>query len=113
MIVGFGRALELIITGRRIDAEEALRIGLITEIVPKERLMERAWELAQAICELPQGAIRSDKEAAIRGWGRPLEEGLRIEAQLAASMMMRQDRFSDGAHAFLEKRKPTWQHHGL
>ena len=113
MIVGFGRALELIITGRRIDAEEALRIGLVTEIVSKERLIERARELAQAICELPQGAIRSDKEAAMRGWGRPLEDGLRIEAELASSMMVRRDRHSDGARAFLEKRKPTWKHHGL
>jgi len=113
MIVGFGRALELIITGRRFDAEEALRIGLVTEIVPKNRLMERARELAQAICELPQGAIRSDKEVVMRSWGRPLEEGLRIEAELAASMIMRQDRHSDGARAFLDKRKPTWKHHGL
>jgi len=113
MIVGFGRALELIITGRRFDAEEALRIGLITEIVPKKKLMERARELAQAICELPQGAIRSDKEVVMRSWGRPLAEGLYIEAELAASMMMRQDRHSDGARAFLEKRKPAWEHHGL
>lgn len=113
MIVGFGRALELIITGRRINAEEALRIGLVTEIVPKDRLMERARELALAICELPQGAIRSDKEAVMRSWGRPVEEGLRIEAELASSMAMRRDRHSDGARAFLEKRKPVWEHHGL
>ena len=113
MVVGFARALEFIITGRRINAEEALRIGLITEIVPKARLMERARELAQAICELPQGAIRSDKEAVMRSWGRPLEEGLHIEAELAASMMVRQDKHSEGARSFLEKRKPTWQHHGL
>ena len=89
MIVGFGRALELIITGRRFGVEEALRIGLVTEVVPKDRLMERAQELAQAICELPQGAIRSDKETVIRSWGRPTEEGLRIEAELASSMMMK------------------------
>ena len=75
--------------------------------------MEQARELAQAICQLPQGAIRSDKEAAMRGWGRPLEEGLRIEAELAASMMVRQDRHSNGARAFLEKRQPDWKHHGL
>ncbi|MBL7177808.1 MAG: hypothetical protein ISS66_18460 [Desulfobacteraceae bacterium] len=89
MIIGFGRALELIITGRRFDAAEALRIGFITEIVPRDKLMERAQELAQAICELPQGAIRSDKETVIRSWGRPTEEGLRIEAELASSMMMK------------------------
>jgi len=112
MIIGFGRALELIITGRRFDAAEALRIGFITEIVPKDKLMERAQELAQAICELPQGAIRSDKETVMRSWGRPTEEGLRIEAELASSMMMRQDRHSEGASAFIEKRKPDWKKHG-
>lgn len=113
MVVGFSRALELIITGRRFGADEALRIGLVTEIVPGDRLMARARELAEAICELPQGAIRSDKETMLRSWGRPLEEGLRIEAEMAASMMSRQDRHSDGARAFIEKRKPTWEHHGL
>lgn len=113
MIVGFGRAMELIITGRRFNAEEALRIGLVTEIVPRERLMERARVLAQTICQLPQGAIRSDKEVVMRSWGQPIEEGLRIEAELAVSMMLRQDKHSDGARAFLEKRKPSWEHHGL
>jgi enoyl-CoA hydratase len=112
MIVGFGRALELIITGRRFDAEEALRIGFITEIVPRDKLMERAQELARTICELPQGAIRSDKETVIRSWGRPTEEGLRIEAELASSMMIRQDKHSEGASAFIEKRKPQWKRHG-
>ncbi len=111
MIIGFGRALELIITGRRFDAAEALRIGFITEIVPRDKLMGRAQELAQAICELPQGAIRSDKETVMRSWGRPTEEGLRIEAELASSMMMRQDRHSEGASAFIEKRKPHWKKH--
>jgi len=113
LIVGFGRALELIITGRRFDTQEALRIGLITEVVPQKELMNRARELAQAICELPQGALRSDKEAMIRGTGHSLEEGLRIEAEMAKSMFMRHDLFSEGAKAFLDKRKPEWKQHGL
>jgi len=113
LIVGFGRALEIIITGRRFDAQEALRIGLVTEVVPREKLMDRARELAEAICQLPQGALRSDKEAMIRGTGRPLEEALRVEAEMAASMFMRGDMFSEGAKAFLEKRKPDWKRRGL
>jgi enoyl-CoA hydratase len=112
MIVGFGRALELIITGRRINAEEALRIGLVTEIVPGDRLMDRALELARAICELPQGAIRADKETVMRSWGRPVSEGLFIEAEMASSMLMRQDRHSEGASAFVEKRRPDWKNFG-
>src|SRR4030067_1184667 len=68
-IVGLGRALELIITGRRIDVEEALRIGLVNEIVPDGQAVARASELAEQICQLPQGAIRSDKGAPLRGTG--------------------------------------------
>ncbi len=113
MILGFGRALELIITGRRFGAEEAHRIGFVTEVVPQAELMGRARELARAICELPQGAIRSDKEAVMRAWGRPVEEGLRIEAEMASSMWQRDDRHSEGARAFLEKRRPRWEHGGL
>lgn len=81
-IVGFRRAIELIITGRVIDADEAHRIGLVNEVVPSGSCLERAVELAQQIAELPQSAMHGDKEAAIRGFGRPLDEGLRIEAEV-------------------------------
>jgi enoyl-CoA hydratase len=80
-IIGLGRALELIITGRVIDAQEALRIGLANEVVKKGTSLTRALELAEFICTLPQPALRTDKEAAIRGFGMPLDEGLKIEAQ--------------------------------
>jgi len=66
-IVGMGRAMEMIITGRVINAEEAYRIGLANEIVPKGKSLERAVELANFICTLPQPAIRSDKEAGRAG----------------------------------------------
>lgn len=81
-IVGMGRAMELIITGKVIDVEEAYRIGLVNEIVPKGKSLERTIELAKFICTLPQPAIRTDKEAAIRGFGESLDEGLKIEAAL-------------------------------
>jgi enoyl-CoA hydratase len=80
-IVGMRRAMELIITGRVIDAQEALRIGLVNEVVPSGTCRTRARELAHEIADLPQPAIRTDKEAAVRGFGRPLAEGLRIEAE--------------------------------
>ena len=80
-IIGMGRAMELIITGKVIDAEEAYRIGLANEVVPKGQSLNRAIELAEFICTLPQPAIRTDKEAAIRGFGESLDEGLRIEAE--------------------------------
>jgi enoyl-CoA hydratase len=80
-IIGMGRAMELIITGRIIDANEAYRIGLANEVVPKGRSLERSLDLARFICNLPQPAIRTDKEAAVRGFGLSLDEGLKIEAQ--------------------------------
>ena len=79
-IVGLRVAMELIVTGRVIDAHEARRIGLVNEVVPRGTCRKRARELAHAIAALPQPAIHTDKEAAVRGFGRPLEEGLRIEA---------------------------------
>lgn len=80
-IVGFRRAMELIVTGRVIDAEEALAIGLVNEVVPSGEALPRARELAARVAELPQPALRTDKEAAVRGFGRDLAEGLRIEAE--------------------------------
>src|SRR5215208_7627709 len=80
-IVGFRRAMELIVTGRVIDAHEAERIGLVNEVVPSGTCVERALELAGRIAALPQPAIRTDHEAVVRGFGRPLDEGLRIEAE--------------------------------
>ena len=66
-IVGFRRAMELIITGRVIDAEEALELGLVNEVVTRGQALPRARELARFISELPQPALRTDKEAAVRG----------------------------------------------
>ncbi len=81
-IVGMGRALEMILTGKVINAEEAYRIGLANEVVPKGQSLARALELASFLCTLPQPAMRTDKEAAVRGFGENLDEGLRIEAEL-------------------------------
>ena len=106
--------MELVITGRRIDAEEALRIGLVNEIVPRGQALERAQALAREIAALPQGAIRSDKESIMRGVGRTLEERLRIEAEMTISMFMRRDSHTLGAAAFKAGNlKPEWPHHCL
>jgi enoyl-CoA hydratase len=113
LVVGFARAMELIITGRRIDVHEAERIGLVNEVVPKGKSLERAQELAREIAALPQGAIRSDKESVLRGVGRTLEERLRIEAEMTLSMFMRRDSHAIGASAFKQRRAPQWPHHGL
>ena len=113
LVVGFARAMELIVTGRRIDVREAERIGLVNEVVPAGKALERAQELAHEIAALPQGAIRSDKESVLQGHGPDLEERLRIEAELTMSMFMRRDAHTIGAGAFKRGERPEWPHHGL
>ncbi|MDX6649053.1 MAG: enoyl-CoA hydratase [Solirubrobacteraceae bacterium] len=113
LVVGFAKAMELVITGRRIDVHEAERIGLVSEVVPRGQALARAQELAREIAALPQGAIRSDKESIMRGVGRTLEERLRIEAEMVISMFMRRDSHTIGASAFKEGRRPEWPNHGL
>jgi enoyl-CoA hydratase len=104
-IVGFRVAMELIITGRVIDAREAQRIGLVNEVVPRGTCRARAVELAHAIAALPQPAIRTDKEAAVRGFGRPLEEGLRIEAE-CFNRLLDGTEMAEGLRQFNERDHP-------
>jgi enoyl-CoA hydratase len=88
-------------------------MGLVNEVVPEGKSLERAKQLAHEIAELPQGAIRSDKEAVMRNVGRTLEEQLRNEFEMAISMFARRDSHAIGARAFKEGRTPEWPHHGL
>ena len=113
LVVGFGRAMEMIITGRAVYPEEALRIGLANEVVPEGKSLERALELAKQIAALPQGAIRTDKETVMRNVGRTFEERLRNEAEATLSMWLRKDSHSIGARAFKDGEDPEWPNHGL
>jgi enoyl-CoA hydratase len=113
LVVGYAKAMELIITGRPVDAQEALQIGLANEVVPEGKALERALELAHEVAALPQGAIRSDKETMVRNAGRTYEEQLRNEVEMSLSMFMRRDSHAIGARAFKEGRTPEWPHHGL
>jgi enoyl-CoA hydratase len=81
-VVGQGRALELILTGRILAADEALGWGLANEIVPPDRHVERALELAEGLAGFPQQTMLSDRRAALEGLGLPLERGLELEAEL-------------------------------
>jgi enoyl-CoA hydratase len=113
LVVGYAKAMELLITGRRIDVREAERIGLVNEVVPVGGALARAQELAREIVQLPQGAIRADKESVMRHVGRTLEERLRLEAEMTLSMFMRRDSHTVGAGAFKRGEMPEWPHHGL
>jgi enoyl-CoA hydratase len=104
-ILGYRRAIELIITGRVIDAREAERIGLVNQVVPSGTCVQRAVELAQTIAALPQPALRSDLEAARTGQGRPLDHGLRIEAQCFNRSIFAPETF-EGLRQFNERDHP-------
>ena len=81
-IVGTGRALDLILTGRMVDAGEALAMGLVTEVVPPGAHVARALEIAEALAAFPQETMLSDRRAALEGLALPLEEGLALEARI-------------------------------
>lgn len=92
-LVPWNIAVEMIFTGRPIDANEAYRLGLINRVVPPEKLMDTAKEIANNICQLGPLAVRMAKEAMLKGMNMPLEYGLEFDGCL------------EGLKAFVEKRK--------
>jgi enoyl-CoA hydratase len=86
-VVGLGRALELILTGRPVEAEEAYRIGLVNEVAEPGRHLERALQLAERIAAFPQETMLADRRAAIEGLGMPLAEGLALEHRLGREVL--------------------------
>jgi enoyl-CoA hydratase len=80
-IVGLGRGLDLILSGRIVEAEEALAMGLVTEVVEAGGHLERSLEIAEALAGFPQDTMLADRRAAIEGLGLPLEDGLALEAK--------------------------------
>ena len=107
-LVGRGKALEMILTGARIEAAEALRIGLIERMVPAGEALKAARELAATLAAKAPVALRYAKEAVVKGLAVPLEDGIRLEGDLSTFLRTTEDRL-EGAKAFLEKRTPRWQ----
>ena len=102
------KAAELLLTGELIDAQEAYRIGLVNKIVPLDKLMSTAKEMADIICKKGPLGVRASKEAMIKGYSMPLEEGLELERSLNNSLRDTED-FMEGATAFKEKRQPQYK----
>ena len=100
-VIGMGRALELILTGRPVEAEEAHRIGLVNEVVEPGGHLDRALELAERIAAFPQETMLADRRAAIEGFGLPLAEGIALEHKLGRETLhvavQGARRFADGA----------------
>ncbi len=107
-LIGAGLALELLITGRRIKADEAARIGLVNRVVPRERLLEEAEALALGILKNGPLAVSAALEAVHRGLQLGLGDGLRLESGLFGILAASED-MHEGLRAFLEKRPPRYQ----
>jgi enoyl-CoA hydratase/carnithine racemase len=101
-------AMKMLLTGDRIDASEALRVGLVSDVFPAADLRRGAFDLAQRICEAAPLSVRAAKMAAVRGAELPLEAGLELENQLWGALRDTEDR-TEGRQAFAEKREPQWQ----
>jgi enoyl-CoA hydratase/carnithine racemase len=106
--IGRARALEMILTGRTVDAREALALGLVEYVVPASELLARAVALGEQMAANAPVAVRSAKAAIHRGLELPLQDGLRLEQDLAAFLYTTEDA-KEGPRAFLEKRAPVWQ----
>ena len=107
-LVGKSKALEMILTGEIIDAQEALGIGLVNKVVPKEDLTEVTMKMAQEMASKGPIALRYTKEAVNKGMDMTLEQGLRLEADLYLLIHTTKDR-TEGIQAFREKRKPQFE----
>ena len=107
-VIGFGRAMEMVLTARMVDAEEACRIGLVNKVVPLEDLMEEAKKMAGSIINKSPLAIQYAKEAVNRSLEMGLNEGMAHESYLHALACATEDK-KEGVAAFLEKRKAVYQ----
>ncbi|MEM8937110.1 MAG: enoyl-CoA hydratase [Pseudomonadota bacterium] len=106
--VGKSKAMEMCLTGRMMDAEEAERCGLVSRIVPKGELREDAIRVAKQIAAYSRPAVMLTKESVNRAYETTLSEGLLFERRIFQSMFSFEDQ-KEGMEAFLEKRKPTFK----
>jgi len=107
-LVGLGPALRMAITGERIDADTALRLGLVSEVLPEGELTDAAMSLANRIAQLAPQALRYAKETVLKGHDLSLAAGLRLERDLSAILATTSDRL-EAAAAFREGREPDFK----
>ena len=107
-IVGRAKALEMILMARVLSAEEALRIGLLSEIVEPETLLPRADAIAEEVLQGAPVALQFAKEAVNAGIEMPLDRGIKLEVDLSTMLRTTEDA-KEGPRAFAEKRKPVWK----
>ena len=107
--VGKAKAMEMVLSGRMIDAAEAERCGLVSRVVANDKLLEEALKLADKIAAQSRPAVLAAKEAVNRAFESTLAEGVRFERRLFHAMFSTEDQ-KEGMAAFVEKRKPQFKH---
>jgi enoyl-CoA hydratase/carnithine racemase len=107
-VMGKQHAMELVLTGRRITAEEAFRLGIVNQVTAKEEWLEKAVEVAQVVARRPPIAVRLGKQAVLAAEETALTAGLDHERRLYEQAMATEDRV-EGMQAFLEKRRPDFK----
>jgi enoyl-CoA hydratase/carnithine racemase len=107
-LVGVAKALEICLTGEPIDASEAYRVGLVNRVVPADQLIPTAEEIARKMCLGAPLSLIAIKEAITKGVELPLEEGFKLESDLAMLLSNTEDQ-KEGSRAFAEKRPPQWK----
>jgi enoyl-CoA hydratase len=107
--IGKAKAMDLILTGRMMDAAEAERAGLVSRVVPAASLMQEAMTVAATIASMPLPALMAAKEAINRVFESPLAEGIRFERRLFHALFATADQ-KEGMAAFVEKRAPVFKH---
>jgi enoyl-CoA hydratase/carnithine racemase len=99
-VVGQGRALDMILTGRPVDAREALQMGLANRVVPLGESLTAAHDLAEQIAAFPQMCLRTDRDSSYRQWDLPLDAALRSEGAAGVPVIMAEG--AAGAQRFIE-----------
>jgi enoyl-CoA hydratase len=107
--VGKAKAMDLVLTGRMMDAAEAERAGLVSRVVPADKLIDEAVAAAAQIAEFSLPSVLMAKEAVNRAFESPLAEGMLFERRLFHALFATEDQ-KEGMAAFVEKRKPKFKH---
>ncbi len=107
--VGKSKAMDLALTGRMMDAAEAERSGLVSRVVPLDKLMEETLGAALVICEYSQLAVMAAKESVNRAFESGLSDGVMFERRLFHALFATEDQ-KEGMDAFVNKRKPVFHH---